>query len=56
MADDSAEHRDRSGQAGHEREMDQASRAAARRRIIITGLLTPPAVMTAKLDFGEGKQ
>lgn len=50
MADDSAEHRDpsagRSGETGQERGRDKASRAANRRRVIITTLLTPPAVMT----------
>lgn len=46
MADESAESRDPSGQAGHERERDEARRAANRRRIIIASLLTTPAVMT----------
>ena len=50
MAVESAEQRDpsavRSGQTRHRGESDQADRAASRRRIIITSLLTPPAVMT----------
>lgn len=50
MADDRAEHRDpsleRSGETGREHGQDEASRAANRRRIIVTSLLTPPTVMT----------
>jgi len=46
MADESAEHRDpslgRSSHTGNDHEGDQASRAANRRRIIVTSLLTPP--------------
>ena len=50
MADESGEHRDalaeRSGQRGGSGGKGQDSRASSRRRIIVTGLLTPPAVIT----------
>jgi hypothetical protein len=50
MAGDSVEQGDprpgRSGQIPRDGGQDEAGRAADRRRIIITGLLTPPAVMT----------
>jgi len=50
MADESGEHSDpsaeRSGQPGSDGGKAQDSRASNRRRIIITSLLTPPAVMT----------
>jgi hypothetical protein len=50
MAVESGEQRDpsavRSSPTGRQGESDQADRAASRRRIIIAGLLTPPAVMT----------
>ncbi len=50
MADESAEHRaplpGRSGQPAPDGGPDEASRASNRRRIMIAGLLTPPAVMT----------
>jgi hypothetical protein len=52
MAVESGERRDpspvRSGQTRHQGERDPADRAANRRRIIITSLLVPPAVMTLK--------
>jgi hypothetical protein len=38
----------RSGQPPHDDGTDETRRAAGRRRIILTGLLTPPAVMTLK--------
>jgi hypothetical protein len=48
MADEKPEQHDpgRSGQPPHDGGTDGTRRAAGRRRIIITGLLTPPAVMT----------
>ena len=48
MADEKLEQHDpgRSGQPPHDDGTDGTRRAAGRRRIIITGLLTPPAVMT----------
>jgi hypothetical protein len=50
MADESTEHRDTSpgpsGQPPRDDEVNEASRASNRRRMIIAGLLTPPAVMT----------
>jgi hypothetical protein len=48
MADEKLEQHDpgRSGQPPHDDGIDEASRAANRRRIIVAGLLTPPAVMT----------
>jgi hypothetical protein len=48
MADEKVEQHDpeRSGQPPHDDGTDETRRAAGRRRIIITGLLTPPAVMT----------
>ena len=48
MADDKLEQHDpgHSGQPPHDDGADEARQAAGRRRIIITGLLTPPAVMT----------
>jgi len=48
MADEKLEQHDpgRSGQPPHDDGADETRRAAGRRRIIITGLLTPPAVMT----------
>ncbi len=50
MADESVERRDhspgRSGLSGHEGETGRASRASNLRRIIISTLLAPPAVMT----------
>jgi hypothetical protein len=52
MAVESGEQRDpssaRSGETRHQGERDPADRAASRRRIIITSLLAPPAVMTLK--------
>jgi hypothetical protein len=48
MADETQEHHDpeRSGQPPHDDGNNETHRAAGRRRIIMTGLLTPPAVMT----------
>jgi hypothetical protein len=48
MADETQEHRDpdRSGQPPHDDRHNETRGAAGRRRIIMTGLLTPPAVMT----------
>ena len=48
MADEKLEQHDpeHSGQPPHDDGTDETRRAAGRRRIIITGLLTPPAVMT----------
>ena len=48
MADDKLEQHDpeRSGQPPHDDGTDETHRVAGRRRMIITGLLTPPAVMT----------
>jgi hypothetical protein len=48
MADEKLEQHDpgRSGQPPHDDGTDETRRAAGRRGIIITGLLTPPAVMT----------
>ena len=49
MADESVEHRDTSsGSSGQARdeEINEAGRDSDRRRVIITSLLTPPAVMT----------
>jgi hypothetical protein len=50
MADESTEHRDPvsgpSGQPPCDDEVTEAGRASNRRRLIVTGLLTPPAVMT----------
>jgi hypothetical protein len=48
MADEKLEQHDpgRSGQPPHDDGTDDTPRAADRRRIIITSLLTPPAVMT----------
>ncbi len=48
MADETLEQHDpgRSGQPPHDDGTDKARQAAGRRRIIMTGLLTPPAVMT----------
>ena len=50
MADDKLEQHDpgRSGQPPHDDGTDETRRAAGRRRIIMTSLLTPPAVMTLK--------
>ena len=50
MADEKLEQHDpgRSGQPPHDDGTDGTRRAAGRRRMIITGLLTPPAVMTLK--------
>ena len=52
MADESLENRDpaseRSGQPPSDGENMKPDRASNRRRIIITSLLTPPAVMTLK--------
>jgi len=60
MADEKPEQHDpgRSGQPPHDDGTDETRRAAGRRRIIITGLLTPPAVMTlsarrAHADYGD---
>jgi hypothetical protein len=50
MADESREHRDPSsgppGQPPRDSETNEVGRDSNRRRIIATGLLTPPAVMT----------
>jgi len=50
MADESAEHRDpspeHSDQSSRNEAREEAARRSHRRRIIVTGLLTPPAVMT----------
>ncbi len=48
MADETLEHHDPeySGQPPHDDGADETRRVAGRRRIIIAGLLTPPAVMT----------
>jgi hypothetical protein len=50
MADENTEQRDPSsgstGQAPRDDERDEAGRDSSRRRIIITSLLAPPAVMT----------
>jgi hypothetical protein len=50
MADESAEHRDpppgHSDQSSRNDARDEDARRSHRRRIIVTGLLTPPAVMT----------
>jgi hypothetical protein len=48
MADETLEQHDpgRSGQPPHDDGTDETRRAAGRRRMIVTGLLTPPAVMT----------
>jgi hypothetical protein len=48
MADETPEQHDPepSGQPPHDDGRDEARWTAGRRRIIITGLLTPPAVMT----------
>jgi len=48
MADEKVEQHDpeRSGLPSHDDGTDETRRAAGRRRIIVTGLLTPPAVMT----------
>jgi hypothetical protein len=50
MADDKLEQHDpgRSGQPPHDDVTDETRRAAGRRRVIMTGLLTPPAVMTLR--------
>jgi hypothetical protein len=50
MADDKLEQHDpeRSGQPPHDDGTDETRRAAGRRRIIMTSLLTPPAVMTLR--------
>jgi hypothetical protein len=50
MADENGEHRDPSpgqpDQLSRDGGGDEASRRAHRRRIMVTGLLAPPAVMT----------
>jgi hypothetical protein len=50
MADESAENRDpqseRSGQSSQDGENGQPGLSSSRRRLIFTGLLTAPAVMT----------
>ena len=48
MADETLEHHEpeRSGQPLQDHGKDETRRAAGRRRVIMTGLLTPPAVMT----------
>jgi hypothetical protein len=48
MADETQEHHDpeRSGQPPHDEGNNETRQAAGRRRMIMTGLLTPPAVMT----------
>jgi hypothetical protein len=50
MADDKLEQHDpgRSGQPPHDDGTDETRRSAGRRRVIMTSLLTPPAVMTLK--------
>jgi len=50
MADDKLEQHDpgHSGQPPHDDGTDETRRAAGRRRVIMTGLLTPPAVMTLR--------
>jgi len=50
MADETLEQHDRgrSGQPPHDDGTDETRRAANRRRIIMTSLLTPPAVMTLR--------
>jgi len=50
MADEKLEQHDpgRSGQPPHDDGTDETRRAAGRRRVIMTGLLTPPAVMTLR--------
>ena len=57
MADESTEHRDSSpgplGQPPRDGETNKAGRDSNRRRIIITSLLTPPAVMTRGRGRGE---
>jgi hypothetical protein len=48
MADETQDHHDpeRSGQPPHDDVKNETRRSADRRRMIMTGLLTPPAVMT----------
>jgi len=49
MADESAERRDTSSGSSRQprdEELNEAGRDSNRRRVIITSLLTPPAVMT----------
>src|SRR5215468_1965910 len=48
MADETLEHHDPGGpgQPPQDNGTDESRRAAGRRRVIMTGLLTPPAVMT----------
>jgi hypothetical protein len=52
MIDDGVEHggssAHRSGQPARSIGMDEADRAASRRRLIITSLLAPPLVMTLR--------
>ena len=50
MADEKLEQHDpgHSGPPPHDDGTDEAPRAAGRRRVIMTGLLTPPAVMTLR--------
>jgi len=50
MADDKLEQHDpgHSGQPPHDDGTDETRRVAGRRRIIMTSLLTPPAVMTLR--------
>ena len=72
MADETQEHHDpeRSGQPPHDEGNNETRQAAGRRRMIMTGLLTPPAVMTLNvrsaraqasvhpsmaLNYGKGK-
>ena len=59
MADETLEQHDpeRSGQPPHDVAADETRRAAHRRRIIITSLLAPPAVMTlgARSARAQGK-
>jgi hypothetical protein len=59
MAVESGEQRDpstvRSGQTGRQSESGQADRASNRRRILITSLLAPPAVMTLRAHPARAK-
>ena len=57
MADDKLEQHDpgHSGQPPDNDGTDETRRAAGRRRIIITGLLTPPAVMTLKARSAQAQ-
>ena len=60
MADEIGEHGDpppgQSDRSSHNGERDEAARRSHRRRIIVTGLLAPPAVMTLGLRAAHAQK